>query len=313
VFVPATKFFPIKNDTMKLDKQTDWRRTIKGVADSHGHVPGNMHAAGDVDVEFLEDVHPYFMMASRMNVVKSAGPTNWIYTGTPLHGALPSAAVKSTLSITIVRGGLIFCYVGCVVHGHEFNLENGVLMTKYHILARDDVYGELTIPPSMPVNAPTPTTPFGMGSYNIQVPTATQIFDVDKFTFTVDDGGVAEFRLRNNTPAAGGPSPLSPQFIRFGERKVDLKLERDFVDRTEYNNWQTQILRAISIIVQRQGGSVNNQLTLTVPQAVEKDYTGLGLSGQGNLLRYTMDYECEYAAGPGYSYQEVVASQESIV
>jgi hypothetical protein len=313
VFVPPTKFFPIKTDTMKLNKQTDWRRTMKGVVDTIGHVPGNMHVAGDIDVEFLEDVHPYFMMATRMNVVKSAGPTNWIYTGTPFHNALPLAAAKSTLSITIVRGGQIFCFVGCIVHGHEFLLEGGVLMTKYHILGRDDVYAELTVTPSMPTNVPSATIPFGQGSYNIQVPTATQIFDVDKFTFTVDEGGNAEFRLRNNTPAAGGPSALSPQFIRFGERKVDLKLERDFVDRTEYNNWQNQINRAITIVVQRLGGSVNNQLTLTIPQGVEKDYSGLGLSGQGNLLRYTMDYECEYNATAGYSYQEVVASQESIV
>jgi hypothetical protein len=134
---------------------------------------------------------------------------------------------------------------------------------------------ENVTPPAAPVY--TDDQPFGSGQWNIQVPTDTQIFDADNFSFEVDDSGQVQNRLK---------SELGAQFISFGERNVTASIDRDFADRTEYNEFKALTEKSISV---RAGLSADDYVQLTAPVTYVDSYD-LNLSGVGDLVRASVSY-----------------------
>src|SRR5215831_9081904 len=111
-YTAPVKYIPFRNENLTWKQDTIWRRAVAGIADPLGAVPGNASFDGDIEVEALHDVVPYFLYASRCSIVKSgAGP--WVYTATPTAQA--QGTVGRTMSITIVRSGIVFAYVNCIV------------------------------------------------------------------------------------------------------------------------------------------------------------------------------------------------------
>lgn len=292
-YVAPTKFFPIRSESLQFAQDTHWRRPIRAVNDINGAVPGDAHCEGDIEMELLEDVLPYFLYASRNTVVKVGAAAPYTYTTTPFHGALPTTG--RTLSLTVVRAGVVFGYTGCVVGSMSFGVDGPIGTMTFTVHGRDEAVAGVP-------TATFPTTlPFGSGNWNIQIPTATQIFDMDTFEFSIEDNASSEPRLKSTRGAA---------FVRFGERNIGLSVERDFDGRADYDAFKA--LTAQSILVRADKG-VANRIDLKMPVAIKDTYDMGGLSSQGDLVRASIAYQGVYDAASSKSYEIIVITSESIV
>jgi hypothetical protein len=288
-YVAPTKYVPIMDESLKFVQNTIWRRPIRQSVDIIGAVPGDAHIEGDVHMEAFEEVVPYFLYCARAGVVKSgSGNFTYVFTGNA------AAASSRSLSLTVVRNGVVFGYVGCVVSSFVFEIVDGNLHFNPSILGLDEASQSLPT-----ASWPTTETPFGAGAYSIQIPTASQVFDTDKFTFTVDDNGAPQFRLKNTGRGA--------QFISYGERAVTLTVDRDFQDRNEYDAFKALTASSLTLVATK---GVNNSIQLDLPTTLKSDYA-VGLSGEGDLLRGSVSYNGAID-GTGKAYQVTVKTQENI-
>jgi len=288
-YVAPTKFIPFNSEGLLYQQSTNFRRAIRNSPDVTYAVPGNAHCEGDLEMDAFDDILPYFMMASRMGVVKTGAGPNYVYTGTPNALATPA----KTLSITIVRNGVIFGYTGCVVGNFTFGIDEGTLTYAAGIVGMDEAV-QANPTPTWPT-----TTPFGMGQYIIEIPTASVVTDTDTFEFQVEDNAEPQFRLKNPGRAA--------QFVKFGEREVTLSVERDFDSRTDYDNFKAMTSQNITITATK---GTNNQIVINAPVAIKDTYE-LGLDSQGDLVRAEVAYQC--LVGPATpTYTIVCKSQENI-
>lgn len=287
-YTAPTKFFPINNESLKFDQATNWRRPIRQSVDVVGAVAGNVHVNGDIEMEALEDVVPYFILASRVAAIKTGGP-DYVYTFDPT----PNATPVLSLSLTVVRNGIVFGYTGCVVSSFTITPSEGLLMFNMSILGSDEAVQ------SLPVATWPTTVPFGAGQYEVTV-AGTQVFDTDTFEFTVNDNGEPQFRLKNTGRGA--------QFIKFGERECTITMERDFFNRTDYDAFKALTAQEIAINAEK---SATNYITVTAPVAVKNTYE-VGLSGQGDLIRASIEYT-NVIDSSGNSYEIEIGTQENIV
>jgi hypothetical protein len=289
-YLAPTKYVPFNNESLNYVQETNFRRAIRNSPDVNFAVPGNAHTEGDIEMDATDDILPYFMNASRMTVVKTGAGPNYVYTGTPNANATPA----KTMSITIVRNGVVFGYTGCVVGSFTFGIDEGTLTYNISVVGADEASQ----------SAPTPTwpttTPFGMGQYDIQIPTGSSITETDTFEFQVEDNAEPQFRLRN--PSRGAV------FVKFGEREVTLTVDRDFQTRTDYDAFKAMTAQSISIVATK---GANNSITILAPVSLKDTYE-VNLSGQGDLVRASIEYQC--LVGPSTAaYTITVASQENIV
>src|SRR5262245_12341407 len=159
VYVAPTKYIPFMSESLTSTQATIWRRPIRQSADIIGAVPGNFNVAGDISIEGMEDCVVYFLYGSRMSIVKT-GTTNLTYTCTPTANAIP----YNTLSITVVRNGIVFGFTGCVVTSQTFTQNDGIFMYNFSIIGRDEAVQ------SLPTATWPTTVPFGAGQWNIEIP-----------------------------------------------------------------------------------------------------------------------------------------------
>ena len=285
-----TKFFPIRSENLKYEQKTVWRRVIRGVADVLGGVAGNVGVSGTIEIEALPDVVPYFMYAARTSISKTGtGPYTYSITGTA------SAQGNRTLSVTVVRNGIVFGYTGIQVSAFKFTVDNGLLVLNMDVLGSDEAVQ------SVPVAAFTNQDPFGAGTYNIQVPTATQVFDMDQFSFEVDDHGEHQYRLKNTGRGA--------QFTKYGERDAHLTCTRDFESRAEYDAFKALTAQSITVAI---SAGANASIDLRLPVAIKDTYEINGLSGQGDLIRASINYIGTFYATALSAYWIVAITTENI-
>jgi hypothetical protein len=289
-YVAPTKYVPFSSESLQWQQETGFRRAIRKSPDVTYAVPGNSHVEGDIEMDITEDVLPFFMMASRLDVVKTGAGPNYVYTGTPTAVAIPA----KTLSITLVRNGIVFGYVGCVVGSYTFGVDDGTLTYTPTIFARDEAVQ------SAPTETWPTTTPYGMGQYSIEIPTASAVTDTDTFEFQVEDNAEPAFRLKS--------TGRSPQFIKYGEREVTMSLERDFESRTDYDAFKALTAQSITLTASK---GANNSISLLAPVAVKDSYE-VGLDGQGDLVRASIEYQ--NLVGPSTpAYTLIAKTQENIV
>jgi hypothetical protein len=290
-YVAPTKYLVLTNETLQYQQNTKWRRPLRGVASVTGALAGNAHIEGEISVEVTEDTLPYMLDSARGALVKTGTTPNFIYTFTPNAAALPNV----TMSITVVRNGVAFGYVGCVVSQMAFSIDDGTLMCTFSILGRDEATQ------SVPTPTYVVTSPFGDGSYILEIPTATQVFDCDSFTFTVNDNAEAQYRIKNTRGA---------QFIKYGERETTMSVERDFQDRTDYDAFKALTAQAILLKIGR--GATPDVIAISMPAAIKDTYEISGLTGQADLIRASVAYQGVYDATTSRDYQIVVKTAEDM-
>jgi hypothetical protein len=288
-YLAPTKWFPFTSESLNFQQDTVWRRPIRRAVGVIGAVAGNQHVEGDVEMEALEDVIPYFLMCSRANVVKT-GATNYVYTATPTANAIPA----KTMSITLERvTGQSFGFNGMVVSSFKFGIDDGQLTFTASMMGRDEA--------SNPIGSPVfPTsTPFGAGSYVIEIPTGSTVTDTDTFEFTVEDNATPNYRLKNTGRGA--------DFIAYGERNCTLTVERDFLTRTDFDAFKALTAQSVTITASK---GTNNSISINMPVAVKNTYE-IPVPGQGDLVRAQIEYQGVSDAS-GVDYTIVVKTQENI-
>lgn len=289
-YVAPAFYLPIESENLKITQETIFRRPIRGTtAAVVGAVAGNYYVEGDVTFEATEDAWSYLVRCTRATVVKSGAGPNFTYTATPGAGAIPS----KTMSLTVVRNGVVFGYVGCVVGNYSFTVEDGLLKSTINVLGRDE-----SVQSAPSATWPT-TVPFGAGSYSIEIPTATPVTDTDTFDFSVDDAPSAQFRLKSTGRGA--------DFISYGEQTVTASLERDFDNRTSYDAYKAVTAESITL---RASKGANNSIELLMPAGIKETYD-VGLAGQGDLVRAQITYQGTMDA-TGKPFQIVIKSQVDI-
>jgi hypothetical protein len=292
-YVAPTKFVPFDSESLMYQQDTVWRRPIRNTPGITGAIGGNAHVAGDISMDALADVIPYFLLAGRTSVQKTgAGP--YVYTFVPTPGAIPTR----TLSITIVKNGVVFAYTGVVVNTFQLTTDNGILKFNVGLIGRDEA--------TQSVPTPTwPTTePFGAGSYEILFggpDPSDQIFDVDTFDFSVDNGGEPQFRLKNTGRGA--------QFIKYGEMAATLSMERDFESRADYDAYKALTQNEVHLNCVNGAEEISVNLSTAIADSYE-----VALGGQGDLVRASVSYQCVInAAGETYEIEITTAEDIAVV
>jgi len=142
VYAAPTKFFAFLTESVVSTNQTVFRRPIRGTADIVGAVQGNYSVGGELNIEAMEDVVLYFLWASRTAIVKTGSNPNFTYTITPT----PAATANKTYSLTLVRNGIVFGYVGMCTSGFGFGVDNGLMTFKTNPMGRDEAVQSLPVP-----------------------------------------------------------------------------------------------------------------------------------------------------------------------
>lgn len=291
-YVAPTKFVPIQNESLTRPQETIFRRAIRQAVDVLGGVAGNAHVEGDISMEAFEDIVALFLCGARATKTKTGTTPNFAYDFVGNSLAIPS----NTISITIVRNGAVFGYVGCVVSSFSFSIQDGLLMFNVSIVGTDEATQTL---PTPSWGTGIQAAPFGAGTYNLQIPTSTQVFDTDNFEFTVEDNATANFRLKSTNAA---------QFVSFGERSVSLTVDRDFIDKTDYDAFKALTSQSITLTATK---GANNSITILMPATIKDTYE-VPLSGQGELIRASVAYQATFDATLTSAYKVTVKTQQDI-
>jgi hypothetical protein len=291
-YVAPTKFLPFMSESLAYAQDTVFRRPIKGVPDVVGAVHGNASVAGDVESEVLLDCLIYLLRAARTSVVKTdtLGDAPYTYVFKPTAAAVPS----KTLSLTVVRNGVVFGYSGMVVGSFEIRVDGGILMVRLSFQGQNEETQ------SDPAASYSTETPFGAGMYDIQIPALTSVVNLDGFTFSDDDSATPQYRLRNDR--------RSPSFITFGERSVGLSTNLDFESKADYDAFKA--LTAQNIVFEAADGA-SKILTIDVPAFIKDTYE-VGLSGQGDLVQAAVNYVGQYDSGTAKSYEISITTDEDM-
>lgn len=295
-WLTPAKFIPIRSESLAFAQETVFTRPIQEVADIVHAVPGNATVEGDIEFEVTHDNLPWFLGAMRGDLVVSGAAPPYIYTLTP-NSIGQKSATLTTLSITIVRNGIVFGYVNCVVGKLQITVDDGILVATVSILAQDETVQALP-------TASWPTAaPFGAGQYVMEIPTAAQVFDVNGFTFSVDDGAEHAYRLRDDGRGA--------MFTKFGERSTEITLERDFDSRTDYDAFKALTAQAVHFRAE-DPAEAGNYVDILMDAAIKDTYE-IGLDGQGDLVMASIVYQGIYSDSDSRSYVLECGSATEII
>lgn len=284
-----TKFFPIRSEGLQWQQDTTFRRVIRNTVDPIGAVPGNGHAEGDIEMEALEDVLPYFLQASRGELTQDGTGPDFTYEFVPNGDATPT----DTLSITVVRNDQVFGYTGCVVASFSFSVDDGMLTYTPSILGQEE---DSEVSPTATFSD---DGPFGAGTYDVQIPSGNTVEDTDDMTFEVNDNGEVQNRLLQRRGAA---------FVSYGDREATLSVERDFEDRTEYEEFKDLTAKEITIRAEK---NTDRFIEIHMNSAIVNEYE-VSLGGTGDLIRASVSYMgTDTAAGDG-SYKITIGTDEDL-
>jgi hypothetical protein len=288
-YTAPTKFVPILGETLEFKESNNFRRPIRQSAAQIGVVAGDFDVEGTITMEATEDTCLYFTECARMVGIKSGTTPNFVYTYTPTSVAVP----PKTMSITVVRNGVVFGYVGCGVTKQTFTVNNNLLEFSADIIGLN----EATQSAPGAVTWPT-TVPYGPGAWNIQIPNPTQVFDLDTFSFEADDAGQANYRLKSSRGA---------QFVSYGERSLQMTASRDFMDKTDYTAFQAVAAQKLTVLA---SNGANNSIQFDMFAGI-KDVYQVPLSGQGDLVRASITYQ-SVLDNTGAEYDIIYKTQEVI-
>lgn len=283
-YVAPTKFFPIKSESLMFNQSVTPRRVIRGIAGPLGFVKGNGIVEGDISMEVLPDVLPWFLYASRATVVKTgAGP--WVYTAKGNSSGSPTAL--RSLSITIVRNGIVFGYTGCMVGSSAYSIEDGILSVTHKMMGMEEAVQ------TSPTATYGSSVPFGMGTYSLEIDDAV-VTDIGNVTINIEDNATAEYRLAGGTGA---------DVVHWGENTTKVTVDRDFITRTQYDKYRNVTAEKFELTTTQSSQIVK----FTIPVGVMTTY-GISLAGVGDLVQAKTEIEAGYDATLGSNWEIAVTT-----
>jgi hypothetical protein len=308
-YAAPTIFVPILNESLKYMEEKYYSEQIRQQTIVSDVKQGFYHVEGDIEMEVDPTNLPYWLYASRHTPAKSgAGP--FVYTFIPSSAGSASTATgvttPKTISITVVRNGVVFGYTGCVVGGWEFVLgDDAVLRVTMNVLGLAEAVQ----------SAPTPTwvAPDLLGAAAHSVYLAAAAVTP---SFTTADLGFNGFTFRANyNPEAQNRinALRSASYISFGITEAEIESELDFINRTDYDNMVNNTQRAIKL--ESVNGGANFAAATSGVQLqgnrVSYDTYDIALEGMGDLIMAGFTGRCVGIVG-GSAYQIVCKSPAAI-
>jgi len=289
-YVVATKWVPIRSESITVSQEMNYRRNIRGIADPETPQVGNLTYEGDIEFEAYPDVLPYFFKAMRTSETKSGSGDPYTYVYVPTHGALTT----ESLSLYVERNGVRFGYSGVSVTGMAFTVTDGLLICTATVSA----LAEAT--QSDEASSFSNNTPFYTGTFNVEIPDTTTIYDTDNFSWSVTEGGSVNHRLDGST---------NPASITMGERTTACSMDRDFDSRTDLDLFELATATSLTLLCVYSGG--DRKLKLEMPVASMESYD-VNLGGQGDIVRASINYTGSYSASVTGGYRATVMTDENI-
>lgn len=307
-YVPPVTFSPILNESLRYMEDKYYSEQIRQQTIASDVKSSYYHVEGDIEVEVDPRDHVYWLYASRHTIAKTgAGPFEYKFTPSSAGSASTAAGTTTpkTLSITIVRNGIVFGYTGCVVGGFEYTVEDGVLRCTMSVLGlaeatqadptetwvAPDLLGADAHRVYLAASAAAPT--FGAVDVNF-----------NGFTFRTNYNAEAQNRIRADRSAS---------YISYGITEAEFESELDFLDKTDYDNMKNNTTRAIKL-ESTNGGATFAAATSAVRlqgNRVSYDTYDIGLEGMGDLIMAGFTGRAIGIAG-GDAYQIEVKSPTSI-
>ena len=291
-YLAPTKFVPVRSESLKFMQEINYTRPIINVAvDPVYAVKGPAHVEGDIEMELTTDTFAYFLHAARMTVVKTGGAPDFVYTFEP---AATAQEANDTMSITVVRNGIVFGYAGCVVGGMTITVDNGMLVGTFRMVGRDESTE------SDPTEAYLELAPLGADSLAIEIPAASAITDAGTFSFELEDNAEAQFRLGS----------LAAQYVGYGERLVTAELERDFIDKAQFTIFKALTAQSVHFRSEDPGDAM--RFIDFLIDSGNMDSYEVFLEGQGDIITAQLTYTGKYDFTNTRSYQIIVGTVEDI-
>lgn len=275
VFVPILDENFIYTEGKYYSEQIRQTSIVSDVKSSYYHIEGPINM--EVDPRFL----PYFLYASRHTIAKSgAGPYDYTFTPSSAGSASTAAsgAVARTMSITIVRNGVVFGYCGCVMGSFEFTVEEGILRCNMDALGLSEAVQ------TDPTETWVASDLMGADAHRIYLAASavspsftTNDVNFNGFTFRVNFNAEAQNRIA---------AQRSASYISFGLTEAEIESELDFINRTDYDAMVANSTRAIKL-ESTNGGATYAAATSAVAlqgNRVSYDTYEPNLAGMGDLI-----------------------------
>lgn len=240
-YVAPTVFVPVLSEDLKYTEAKYYSQQLRQQVIDSEVKPGYYHVEGPIELEVDTNNFLYFLYASRHTITKSgAGPYTYKFVPSTAGSTSTAAsgAVQRTLSITVVRNGIVFGYTGCTVSQYEFTVDNGVLKCTM------DIIGLAEADQTLPTPSWVAADILGADSHNVftggsgVTPTFAQVVSFNGFTFTVNHNAEAQNRIKSDRSAS---------YVKFGKTDFEVRSELDFVDKTDYNNMKSSATQAIKL------------------------------------------------------------------
>lgn len=289
-YVAATKWVPIRSESITVSQEMNYRRNIRGIADPDLPQQGNLTYEGDVEFEAYPDVIAYFFKAMRTSEAKTGSGDPYQYIYTPTHGALST----DSLSLYIERNAVRFGYSGVSVTGMAFTVTDGILICTATVSCLAEAQ------PGAETDSYSNETPFYTGTFSVEVPDSSAVTDMDNFSWSVTEGGSVNHRLNGST---------NPASITMGERTTACSMDRDFESRTDLDAFELATSTSLAIICSY--STATRYLKLEMPVASMETYD-VNLGGQGDIVRASINYTGSYNAGTTGAYRATVKTAENI-
>jgi hypothetical protein len=292
-YVVATKWVPIRSESITVSQEMNYRRNIRGIADALAPQAGNLTYEGDIEFEASPDVLPYFFKAMRTSETKTGSGDPYTYVYVPTHGALST----DSLSLYVERNGIRFGYSGVSVTGMAFTITDGLLICTATVSA----LAEAT--QSDESSSFSNETPFYTGTFSVEIPDSSAVTDMDNISWAVTEGGSVNHRLNGST---------NPASITMGERSVTCSMDRDFDSRADLDLFELATATSLKIVGSyTTPGGYARYLSLEMPVATMETYD-VNLGGQGDIVRASISYTGSYNAGTTGAYRATVKTEENI-
>lgn len=266
-YVAPTIFVPVLSENLMYREEKYYSEQIRQQTMVSDVKPGYYHVEGDVEMEVDPTNHPYWLYASRHTPAKTgAGPYTYTFVPSTAGSASTAAGAANakTLSITIVRNGVVFGYTGCVVGNFEYTIEDAVLRCTMTVLGLAEA---VQSSPSPTWSAPDL---LGADAHRVYLAASgvTPTFGAvdttfNGFTFRANHNAEAQNRITASRAAS---------YISFGLTEAEIESELDFLSRTEYDNMVANTTRAIKL------ESTNGGATFAAATS--------GIQLQGNRVSY---------------------------
>ncbi len=310
-YVPPTVFVPIMSESLDYNEDKYLSEQIRQQSIHSEAKPSYYHVEGDVEMEADPRFLPYFLYLGRHTATKAgAGPYDYKFVPNSAGTASTTAGTtaQKTASITVVKNEEVFGFSGCCLTGFEFSVDtdNGVLMVTWNMMGLNEAE------PANPTEAWVAPDLLGADSHRIYLDVAGA---APGFANPVDvnHNGLTFSASFNATPQNRVRADRGASYISYGITEGTVSAEIDFLDRTDYDNFQDTNKRAIRMESLNGGATLaaaTSGVRLQANNYFFNSYT-IPLEGMGDLIAADTEGRMLGITG-GDAYEVHVKSPSSI-